>query len=262
MPTIPIFQVDAFTDKLFGGNPAAVCVLDEWLDDKLMQQIGAENNLSETAFVVPKEDHYEITWFTPESEVELCGHATLASAYVLFNFYHKEKKSLEFNTRHRGWLEVQCDKDMYTLDFPADVIEPVEAPEAVVDGIRKMPMETWKGKTDYLLVFETEEDILKLAPDFTILKNSGARGVMVTAPGNDVDFVSRFFAPLVGINEDPVTGSAHTSLIPYWAFRLDKTTLEAKQVSKRGGRLHCKLEGDRVKIGGRAKLFFRGEINL
>jgi predicted PhzF superfamily epimerase YddE/YHI9 len=262
MKTLPLFQVDAFTDRLFGGNPAAVVVLDEWLDEELMQNIGLENNLSETAFVVKSDDHFEIRWFTPEAEVELCGHATLATAYVLFNFYEKDAQILKFKTLYRGWLEVRKQGELLELDFPADTIRLIEAPEPVLQGMGKQPLESLKGKTDYLLVYEKEDDILALLPDFELLKSPGIRGVIATAPGKEVDFISRFFAPAVGINEDPVTGSAHTSLIPYWSSKLGKSKLEARQVSKRLGVLSCEMAGERVRIAGRAQLFLRGEIGV
>lgn len=260
MRSFPIYQVDAFTDKLFGGNPAAVVLLDEWIDQDLMQHIGAENNLSETAFVVKKTDTYEIRWFTPESEVNLCGHATLASAFVLFRYFERESTVLSFKSMHRGTLTVARQGDLYELDFPADTIKHVDPPLEIVRALGEDPVYCLKGVTDNLLVYDNENTIKNLAPDFNKIKTSEARGVIVTAPGSDTDFVSRFFAPAIGINEDPVTGSAHTSLIPYWSERLEKQSLTAKQLSKRGGFLYCRSAGDRVKISGKARLYLQGEI--
>lgn len=257
---IPLYQVDAFADGLFTGNPAAVCILDEWLPDATMQKIGMENNLSETAFALKRNDIYEIRWFTPLAEVELCGHATLATAFVLFSFYERNKNSLSFRSIQRGILAVEKKDDLYILDFPADTLAVSEPPPNLVNGIGALPIEIFRGRTDYLLVYKDEADIRNIKPDFSLLIQSGARGVMVTAPGKDADFVSRFFAPSVGINEDPVTGSAHTSLIPYWSQKLGKRSLTARQLSARGGKLWCELEGDRVKIGGKAVLYLAGKI--
>jgi PhzF family phenazine biosynthesis protein len=260
MRSFPIYQVDAFTDELFRGNPAAVVVLDAWIDQPLMQKISAENNLSETAFVVRKEENYEIRWFTPESEVALCGHATLASAYVLFKHYEKESSILNFETMQRGQLSVTRSGDLYELDFPADNMKHADPPIDLITAMGKQPEHCLKGITDYMLVYRDEATIRDILPDFDLIKASGARGVIVTAPGSETDFVSRFFAPAVGINEDPVTGSAHTSLIPYWAERLRKESLSASQLSKRGGLLFCRSAGDRVKISGKARLYLKGDI--
>ncbi|WP_185731491.1 PhzF family phenazine biosynthesis protein [Larkinella rosea] len=264
---IRFYQLDAFTDQLFGGNPAAVCPLTEWLPDETMQTIAAENNLAETAFYVPvdrEQGLYHIRWFTPTVEVDLCGHATLASAYVVF-FLEKteEGETLSFDSRS-GILKVRREEDWLILDFPTDsthiAIQP-PALETSLGGLK--PIEVLKGKTDYLIVFENEQQIRDMQPDFRELATIPARGIIVTAPGNaPIDFVSRFFGPQSGIDEDPVTGSAHTTLIPYWAEKLGKTELTARQISKRGGFLKCKLLHERVEIGGQVKLYLTGEFEL
>ena len=262
MAKIKLYQIDAFTDKVFGGNPAAVCVLDAWLSDEMMQKIGAENNLAETAFVVKFGEDYEIRWFTPTVEVDLCGHATLAAAYVLFRYYSHPSETINLHSRHSGLLRVQRRGDTLTLDFPTDVYKGAETPEALVQAFGKAPQETYKGKTDYLLIFETEEDVAGFNPDTALVNSVEARGVIVSAPGRNVDFVSRFFCPQVGIVEDPVTGSAHTTLTPYWSNRLGKQVMSAKQLSKRQGDLTCEYLGDRVKITGKAVTYLTGEIEL
>ena len=259
---IRMFQVDAFSENLFGGNPAAVCILNKWLDESLMQVIAEENNLSETAFIVKKNSIYEIRWFTPEIEVDLCGHATLASAHVIFEFFNPNQKEITFFTFHSGILKVKKEEEYLILDFPVGEIKKTTAPPELIKGLGKKPIETYKGKTDYMFIYSKQEDIEKLNPDFQLLAKLDARGIIVTAEGNNVDFVSRFFAPNCGINEDPVTGSAHTILTPYWTKRLKKQQLEAIQLSKRKGFLKCKLENDRVKIAGKAKTYFEGEILL
>lgn len=258
--SIKIYQVDAFTEELFGGNPAAVCLLEHWLDDEIMQKIAFENNLAETAFVVKNQYIYEIRWFTPEVEVDLCGHATLASAHVLFKHENCMQEEIIFESIRSGTLKVKRDEEYLTLDFPTDSIEQVDSRVEIIDGIGFRPLETWKGKTDYLAILKKEEDLLNLKLDFNKMSKLNARGVIVSAPGNHVDFVSRFFAPQCGIIEDPVTGSAHTSLIPYWANKFGKTELEARQLSERGGFLKCKLNGDRVEISGKAVTYLIGEI--
>ena len=260
MKTIPIFQVDAFTDKLFGGNPAAVCILDKWLDDELLQAIAMENNLPETAFIVPEGSGYLIRWFTPTAEVDLCGHATLASGYVVFNHLNFAGEEITFFSPRSGDLKVIKRDDVLFLDFPADTFAEVVPPVELINGLRLEPLEVFKGKTDYLVVIHSEEEISNLHPDFNLLAGLEGRGVIVTAPGNEVDFVSRFFAPGISIPEDPVTGSAHTTMIPYWSKRLNKKQLVARQLSERGGALLCEDWGDRVKIGGKARLFMKGEI--
>lgn len=258
---IRLFQIDAFTDKIFGGNPAAVCPLDSWLPGTLMQQIAMENNLAETAFFVRIGDCFEIRWFTPEIEVDLCGHATLASAFVIFNRLHYPKPIIEFSSRS-GLLPVSKRGDLFTLDFPMDEIAECAAPEGLLEGMGQRPLEIYKGKTDYLLVYSNAGQVEDLKPDMGRLSKIAARGIIATAPGDEVDFVSRFFAPQSGIPEDPVTGSAHTTLTPYWAKKLGRHEFSARQLSKRGGRLQCALAGNRVKISGQAKAYMTGEIDL
>lgn len=259
---IQLYQIDAFTDKVFGGNPAAVCVLDAWLPNEIMQQIAAENNLAETAFVVPNGEDYEITWFTPTVEVDLCGHATLAAAYVLFTHAGHASDVIRFHSRRSGLLTVEKNVDALTMNFPADVLEKAETPEALITALGKAPQETYKGKTDYLLIYTSQADVEAFNPDIALINTVPARGIIVSAPGDKVDFVSRFFCPQVGINEDPVTGSAHTTLTPYWSERLGKNTLQAKQLSKRQGNLQCEFLGDRVKITGQAVTYLKGEIEV
>ena len=257
---IKMFQVDAFTEKLFSGNPAAVCILNNRLEEDLMQKIAEENNLSETAFVVKKNNEYEIRWFTPELEVDLCGHATLASAHVLFDNYVSDYNELTFISKYSGILKVKKEGDYLILDFPIGEFEKITMPEEIIKGLGKIPLESYKGKTDYMFIYRDQKDIENINPDFQIHAKSDARGIVVTAEGDEVDFVSRFFAPNCGINEDPVTGSAHTMLTPYWSKRLNKQELEALQLSKRRGFLKCRLEKNRVKISGKARTFFNGEI--
>jgi len=258
--TIPIYQVDAFTDKLFSGNPAAICPLDKWLSDEVMQHIAAENNLSETAYLVNEGKQIHIRWFTPTHEVDLCGHATLAAAHVVKTILGFEAALIPFFSPRSGALPVSINDSGYTLDFPSDSISSAEYLPEFKRVFGKVPQEVLKGTSDYLLVFESEEDIRNLSPDFNELAKINTRGFIATAPGTSVDFVSRFFAPRYGINEDPVTGSAHTTLTPFWATRLKKTKLEALQLSKRGGRLTCEVKGDRILISGNAVLFLKGEI--
>lgn len=259
---IKLYQVDAFTDQTFKGNPAAVCILKEWLEDGVMQKIAAENNLSETAFIVKQNEFYEIRWFTPTIEVALCGHATLASAHVLFLYYHQPGSLLHFYSPHSGDLYVTKKDDRLTLNFPKDNIRPVDSQDQIVGAFHKKPVEIYKGKTDYLLVFESQKDIVSCKPDMELLKKSKARGIIITAPGKKVDFVSRFFGPGSGVDEDPVTGSAHTTLTPYWSQRLNKKRMKARQLSARGGRLICELKDDRVLISGRAVTYLKGEIEV
>jgi PhzF family phenazine biosynthesis protein len=258
---IRLYQIDAFTDELFKGNPAAVCPLDRWLPDKLMQQIAMENNLAETAFFIRSGDRFEIRWFTPEVEVDLCGHATLASAYVIFNFEQFAGPVIEFHSRS-GLLQVRKNGDLLTLDFPADAFVESPAPEGLLEGVGLPPLEIYKGKTDFMLVYSNAGQIENLKPNLLRVAEIAARGIIVTAPGDDVDFVSRFFAPQSGIPEDPVTGSAHTTLAPYWARRLGRNELTARQLSKRGGWLRCKVAGNRVEISGQARAYLTGEIEI
>lgn len=264
MSKLVIYKVDAFADKLFTGNPAAVCVLDEWLSEELMQNIAAENNLSETAFVVAQEMGYQIRWFTPTVEVDLCGHATLASAHVLFDYGYTPEgtKLIEFHSPRSGRLKVFKAEGKLFLDFPADVLEKVEVPKEIEAGIGIMPIEVYKGKTDYVAILESEQLIRAIQPVFSEIAKLSARGLIVTAAGDKTDFVSRFFAPQAGVPEDPVTGSAHTSLTPLWSKKLGKKEMTAAQLSKRGGFLKCIEKGERVHIGGQAKLFLKGEIYL
>lgn len=257
---IPLYQIDAFTDNVFHGNPAAVCPLERWLPDKTLLSIAAENNLPETAFLVPKEQGFHIRWFTPLREVDLCGHATLASAHLLFQVLGFGGERISLDSRS-GPLSVTRRNDLIELDFPASPPHPCETPPAIARAFGVMPLETRKSG-DYLVLFEREEDVRALRPDFSTLMSTGARGVIATAPGSDADFVSRFFAPSFGIDEDPVTGSAHCTLVPYWAEKLGKTRFHARQISERGGDLWCELRGDRVLIAGRAVLYSEGAIVL
>ena len=256
-----IYQVDAFASSVFKGNPAAVCILDSWLPDQLMQQIALENNLSETAFLVKNEQVYEIRWFTPGVEVDLCGHATLASAFVLFLELESNSNKIDFHSPRSGALSVARESDgQLTLNFPADSMSSIDTIPELNEAMGKDATAALKGKTDIMLIYEKQEDIESLAPNFFLLKNLDVRGVIATAPGDEVDFVSRFFAPQSGVDEDPVTGSAHTSLTPYWAKALGKNSLSARQLSQRGGELKCELHGDRVHITGRGILYMKGEI--
>ena len=257
---IPIYQVDAFTNKLFGGNPAAVCPLEKWLDEDLMQSIAAENNLSETAFYVRKGNGFDIRWFTPKVEIDLAGHPTLATAHVIFNHLGYKGDEITFYSK-RGELRVKKMNDMIQLDFPAAESKKVTPPEALIRGLGTKPKEVFKAR-DYLAVFETEEEVLSINPDFQSLKMVDSFGIIVTAMGKRSDFVSRFFAPNAGIDEDPVTGSAHTLLIPFWAAQLKQNKLHAFQVSKRGGELFCEYHGDRVFIGGKAVTYLIGDIDV
>jgi PhzF family phenazine biosynthesis protein len=263
MQKIKIYQIDTFTDKLFAGNPAAVCILSEWLSDPVMQSIANENNLAETAFVVPKGNDFEIRWFTPTTEVDLCGHATLASAFVLFHLLHHPDAVIQFYSPRSGWLSVRRNEEMLYLDFPTDTWEPIAGKEHVIEAcIGVKAMEVYKGKTDYIAVIASESEVVNLQPNLAEIAKLDARGLIVTAKGDQVDFVSRFFAPQSGIDEDPVTGSAHTSLSPIWAKKLGKNNFVAKQLSKRGGHLVCEFNNERCLIGGKAKLYLTGEIYL
>ena len=258
-----MFQVDAFTERLFGGNPAAVCLLDEWLTEDVMQHIAAENNLAETAFIKAAGGGYEIRWFTPTVEVDLCGHATLASAHVLYQYAAYKDAEIVFSSRLSGLLKVRRDGGLLTLDFPADRFEKVPTPAALTAALGIEPMETYRGKTDYMAVLPSEQAIKDLRPDFVALGTiKDCRGIIVTAEGTSTDFVSRFFAPQSGINEDPVTGSAHTTLTPYWAGVLGKNDLTALQLSERRGHLWCKHNGNRVAISGHAVTYMQGEIEI
>jgi predicted PhzF superfamily epimerase YddE/YHI9 len=259
---IAIYQVDAFTNQRFKGNPAAVCPLDIWLSDTVMQHIAAENNLAETAFIVPAGDCYVIRWFTPTVEVDLCGHATLASAYVLFHELGFAGDQINFHSPRSGPLTVSKNGSVLALNFPVDMLSELAINPEFSIGLSQAPCKVFRGKTDYLFVYDSETEIRALQPDFEALKIHPVRGIIVTAPGETTDFVSRFFGPACGVNEDPVTGSAHTTLTPYWASVLGKTELTARQLSQRTGDLTCKLLGDRVEIAGEAVLYLRGEIEV
>ncbi len=263
MNTLKIYQVDSFSNELFRGNPAAICPLDKWLNDELLQNIAAENNLAETAFYLKKGDEYEIRWFTPTVEVDLCGHATLAAAFVIFNFEQTISNTINFYSHRSGKLTVSREDDWFTLNFPSDSIQEISIFPELTAGFNFTPVAVYKGKTDYLLIFNTQSVIEDLLPDFQkIGQLSNCRGVIVSAPGNDCDFVSRFFGPQVGVNEDPVTGSAHTTLTPYWSKKLNKTALSAMQLSSRKGWLKCQDHGERTHISGQARLFLKGEIEI
>ncbi|MBD1392028.1 PhzF family phenazine biosynthesis protein [Mucilaginibacter glaciei] len=258
--TIPIYQADAFTDQLFGGNPAAVCPLNEWLPDAVMQKIAMENNLAETAFFVKNEKGYLLRWFTPELEIDLCGHATLASAHILFTELGYAADTIYFNTVKAGTLTVKREGDKYAMGFPSRPPFVADAPEGLIAALGgAKPKEVLRSR-DYMLVYETEEEVLQMVPDHQALAKIDTLGVIVTAPGKHVNFVSRFFAPAAGVAEDPVTGSAHCNLIPYWAGKLGKNLLHAYQVSARKGELWCELKGDRVSMAGKAVTYLKGEI--
>ena len=252
------YQIDAFATRAFEGNPAAVCPLDRWLDDGLLQAIAEENNLSETAFFVPSEKGFDLRWFTPAREVDLCGHATLATAHVIFEILGYAKSVICFETRS-GELFVKKQGASLQMDFPACPPTLREIPEMLVQGLGVRPVEMLAAD-DYLAVFDTEVTIRAITPNHSLLSQLDLRGVIVTAPGADVDFVSRFFAPKFGVPEDPVTGSAHCELAPYWANRFGKNTLAARQVSKRGGNLTCEILGNRVLLSGSAVTFMEAEI--
>ena len=258
----PLYQIDAFTSTVFSGNPAAVCLLDDWLKDEILQAIAAENNLSETAFLVKNDAGYDLRWFTPATEVALCGHATLAAAFLLFKQGVSTLTEIRFRTRKSGDLIVSRKDDLLEMDFPARPVHSRPMPSGLPEALGIQPLEVHGSAEDILVVLEDEREVLSVQPDFTALEKIDCRGIIVTARGNNSDFVSRFFAPRVGVPEDPVTGSAHCVLIPYWAERLAKSELHAFQVSKRGGELFCALSGDRVKIAGHAVLYLEGTITV
>lgn len=259
--TIPIYQVDAFTLGPFSGNPAAVCPLDAWLPDETMQSIAAENNLAETAFIVAREDGYDLRWFTPLVEVDLCGHATLAAGYVVLHYLQPDLNSVSFETMS-GKLIVTRDGERLSMDFPARAPTPAPASEVLSDALGRAPTEVHLSR-DILAVYDDEASVRDLSPDQAkLLALDEGLGVIVTAKGDTVDFVSRFFVPKAGIAEDPVTGSAHCTLVPFWAERLGRSHLVAHQVSARGGELHCELRGDRVIMSGHCALFLTGSIHL
>jgi PhzF family phenazine biosynthesis protein len=259
---IPLYQIDAFAEGKFTGNPAAVCPLQSWLPDDVMQSIAGENNLSETAFFVPEGEGYRLRWFTPTTEVDLCGHATLASGFIVFRVLKPRESRVTFQTQQAGPLTVARDGELLALDFPARPAAPCAMSEPLVAALGRRPAALLAAR-DYLAVYDSADDILALSPDFAALAALDRFAVIVTAPGTgETDFVSRFFAPARGVDEDPVTGSSHCTLIPYWAERLGKHRLRARQLSRRGGALSCALEGNRVTIAGRAVLYLEGTITI
>ena len=255
---LDLYQVDAFAEEVFKGNPAAVVPLDQWLSAQDMQSIALENNLSETAFFCPNGEHFDIRWFTPNGEVELCGHATMATAFVVFNFIDNNKDKILFKSLS-GDLVVQKSGDLYKMDFPSQNPAKCELPKMLLNGLGVKPEACYLNE-DYLAVFKSEKDLRLIQPDFKILSMLDSRGVIITAPGNKYDFVSRAFFPKFGIHEDPVTGSAHTKLIPYWYGRTGSKTFTAKQISGRGGVIFCQYNENRVYISGHARLYMKGEI--
>ena len=258
---IPVYQIDAFTDQPFAGNPAAICPLDGWLEDELMQAIAAENNLSETAFFVANENEgYDLRWFTPAAEVDLCGHATLATASLLMDTLTPEAHEVRFETRS-GTLTVVREANLFVMDFPALIADEMDPPDGFADAIGAVPV-TFLRAIKNMAVFETEAEVRAVNPDFDYIAGLQGMGLIITAPGQSSDCASRYFAPQLGIDEDPVTGSAHCTIVPYWAARLGKFEIHARQVSARGGDLFCQLDGDRVRIGGQAVKFLSGRIYL
>lgn len=255
------YQIDAFTDKIFGGNPAAVVPLESWLDGDLMQKIAEENNLSETAFFVKEGVYYHIRWFTPVFEVDLCGHATLASAYVIHHHIDPALNPIRFTSRS-GELIVDVNEDKFVMDFPCDQIHKTTAPSGLIEALGVKSDDIWKGRDDYMVIIDSEEELAALNPDYGALSKIPSRGILVSAPSKNYDFVSRCFFPTCAINEDPVTGSAHTSLTPYWAKRLGKMKMNACQISPRRGKIGCKLSGDRVLLTGNAVQYAVGQMQL
>lgn len=263
---LTIYQVDAFAEKVFKGNPAAVIPLEDWLEEELMQKIAMENNLSETAFIVkntgPVTEGYHIRWFTPEYEIDLCGHATLASAYVIKNFLEPHVAAIGFTTQKAGVLKASAKEGVYTLDFPARIPEPCKVPDKLLKSLGVSTVVEVLKSRDYFVVLPDEEAVKNVEPDFSLMKELDTIGVIVTAKGQSADVVSRCFYPGAGIPEDPVTGSAHCNIVPYWSEKLGKTKLFCKQLSPREGDLHCELDGDRVLMSGKCVLFMQGEIDL
>ena len=256
---VPIYYVDAFTDRLFSGNPAAV-IFSQLNDEELMQNIAAENNLSETAFIREENNEYHIRWFAPLCEIDLCGHATLASAFIYFKYIKPESSQFKVQSLKNGVLKVSKKDDLLILDFPKDSLNKYGDDKFIEEIINTKVIELYKGRDDVLAIVESEKDIKNLNINIELLNNLTARGLIVSSSGDNCDFVSRFFAPSAGVNEDPVTGSAHTTLIPYWSKRLNKTSLVAQQLSERGGVLFCEDKGDRVLIGGKAVEYLSGKI--
>ena len=257
---LTIYQVDAFAEKVFEGNPAAVCPLKQWLPESTMQAIAAENNLSETAFFVPEDDGFHIRWFTPNGEVNLCGHATLASAFVLFNSLSYQKDIIEFKSKS-GILKVTKNGDAFNMDFPLQPPVACEVPEPIRLAFSQPIRECLKSE-DYIVVFNNEADVAAAEPNLELLLDLDLRGVIITSPSSTYDFVARFFVPKYGIPEDPVTGSAYTQLAPYWSEQQGKNEFHVKQISKRGGELLCEVQGDRVLISGSAVAFMEGKIKI
>lgn len=257
---IPIYQIDTFSNSVFQGNPAAVCPLEEWLPDEILQSIAGENNLSETAFYVKKGDCFELRWFTPTKEVDLCGHATIATAHVLFEKRGFAGKKIIFHSRS-GILKVERNGEYFSMDFPILHGEHCDIPRVLEDALGLKPREAYKAM-DYMAVFEKEDDIIGMQPNFELLRKLDLRGLIVTAPGKETDFVCRFFAPNYGINEDPVTGSAYCMLTPFWSEKLHKKRLTAKQLSPRSGSLVCELVDDRVLISGKSVSYLEGQIEI
>lgn len=257
----PIYYVDAFTDKLFSGNPAAV-IFSQIKDEQLMQKIAAENNLSETAFIREENGIFYIRWFAPLCEIDLCGHATLASAFIFFKYIKPESSVFEVHSQKNGILKVTKKNNLLVLDFPKDSLSKYNEFSLIEEIINTNPLELYKGRDDVLAIVESEDSVRNLDINFELLNKINARGLIVSARGTKSDFVSRFFAPSAGVNEDPVTGSAHTTLIPYWSNKLDKTSMHAEQLSERGGVLYCEDKNDRVLIGGNAIEYLKGEINI
>ena len=256
-----VYYVDAFTDQLFSGNPAAV-IFSQINDCQLMQNIAAENNLSETAFIRQENNTYHIRWFAPLCEIDLCGHATLASAFIFFKYIDHHSNIFEVQSLKNGILTVTKNDDLLTLNFPKDLLTKYDDFNSIENIINDRPLELFMGRDDLLVILESEDQIKNLNINFALLNEIKVRGLIVSAKGSDCDFVSRFFAPSAGVNEDPVTGSAHTSLIPYWSRKLNKTKLLAKQISSRGGVLFCEDKNDRVLIGGKAVEYLKGKINV
>ena len=255
-----LYQIDAFAKNIFEGNPAAVCPLDKWLEDNMMQKIANENNLSETAFFVKENNKFHIRWFTPSNEVDMCGHATLASAYVIFEILNYEKNEIIFNSKS-GVLKVTKENDKFKMNFPIQKIIKCDIPNGISKAFEIQPIECYKSM-DYILIFENEKDILNAKPNLALLKDIDTRGVIITSKSKKYDFINRFFAPKYGIDEDSVTGSAFTQLIPYWNKVLNKDTFIAKQVSQRSGEVFCKLNNDRLEISGYAKKYLEGVIDI
>ena len=261
MDQTPLFIVNAFTNGSFSGNPAAVCIRESWLSDELMQKIAMQNNLSETAFLVPTAEGYTIRWFTPAVEVDLCGHATLASAFTLFTEFDVQD-SITFFSPRSGQLSAKREEDLIYLNFPIDEFHQTYEEDFFEEALGIRPVETYRGKTDMVAVLSSEQEVRELQPNISKILSLPGRGIIITAPGEMVDFVSRFFAPQSGVDEDPVTGSAHTTLTPLWASKLGKDSMHARQLSNRGGSIHCFLKGERCHLGGMAELYLKGNMLL